>query len=1029
MNDPRNPKPKPQTAPTVPRPPQSAPTVARQQQTAPTVPRPPQSAPTVARQPQSAPTVARQAQSAPPVGLSGPARGNAGANDVTIQSPAAKSSRPASRGTRLDKYVVLSRLGEGGMGLVFLGRHPVSGSPVAIKMIRPEFAGDERSVHRFLTEARHMSRLSHPNLLKVLDVSDRPAGPFYVMPFMEKGSLAKLLEPGQPLPVPLTLQIAMEIASGLAHAHEKGIIHRDLKPANVLLDEGGHACLSDFGLVRTVFNDSLVDVRQSQCEGTAVYMSPGVANGAAEDTRCDIYAFGAMLYEMLTGKLAYEGISSMDVIAKVRAGPPVPILTRNPAAHPGLTKIAQGAMARELRDRYSTMDDVLADLKCVELGKSPRGPHGSEGRGVTRRVLLAAMLCVIAGVAAFVVYLKYFSSPSQTASSQSPPQLAQGPGASEDKPAPSRIVPANSNTSAPRRTPPVDVATVTAPDPAPIQKGVANPVEHRVDPGEIRGENAGIDFLRLMMIDPNRDAWAGAWKLNAGGLTVSPTGNRKGSMMLAIPYIPPAEYDFQVEFTREGDSGEIEQILSQNGRRFSYAMDAGPKHLWGFRQISSGSSEQVGQLGLAGGAHPGLMTPGAHVSVVSVREGSLSATLDGRQIASWPLNSQDKISPSPAWDLGRPVLGIGASGCRVIFSSIRLNEGKGVGQPSLPHEPDKRATTFPRLMGNAESVAMSKGNTQVLLSGGIGSTCGYDVFRYPSGDDLETDDGTGSPAVISPTGRYQGYLGPSAHVDDIGSRQVVHPKFPVTAYCFSENDSRVAVLMRRDERDPQWILGIHDLPSGGSDMTPQPQQKHVSRCINALPTLSPDGNLLIWSREAGELCLCNLSKKSDDIIPLPDKEQHWTAHFSPDSSLLLLTSDGNAPARLVDARSATELCSFQQGILSAAFAADGKSLVLLTRDNQLQLRDLHNPQQPVDIQRFPTFPEPITSIALSRDGRHLLVAHDLKLTVLNVNTGGEITTFSGFNAPIVAAAFSPDGTLALSTCQDHCVRIFKMPSP
>ncbi len=142
---------------------------------------------------------------------------------------------------RIDRFPILKEIGQGGMGLVFLARHPVSGAAVAIKVISPQLAHDPRSVHRFLTEARHMSRLSHPNILKVLDVSDRPEGPYYVMPYMEHGSLAKLLASGKPLDDKTALRVAQGLAEALAYAHEKGIIHRDLKPANVLLDHKGDA--------------------------------------------------------------------------------------------------------------------------------------------------------------------------------------------------------------------------------------------------------------------------------------------------------------------------------------------------------------------------------------------------------------------------------------------------------------------------------------------------------------------------------------------------------------------------------------------------------------------------------------------------------------------------------------------------------------------------------------------------------------------------------------------------------------------
>ena len=134
----------------------------------------------------------------------------------------------------------------------------------------------------------------------------------------------------------------------------------------------------------TLFNDTIIDVEREQLEGTAPYMSPGVAAGNAEDTRCDIYAFGGVLYEMLTGEPPYAGRTTKDVRAQILKGPPKPIKSRNPQADSALAAVAEGAMARELRDRYADMSDVLADLERINsgwrkpLGPARAGPDGSE---------------------------------------------------------------------------------------------------------------------------------------------------------------------------------------------------------------------------------------------------------------------------------------------------------------------------------------------------------------------------------------------------------------------------------------------------------------------------------------------------------------------------------------------------------------------------------------------------------------------------------------------------------------------------
>ncbi len=212
-----------------------------------------------------------------------------------------------------------------------------------------------------------------------------------------------------------------------------------------------------------MFNDTIVDVEREQFEGTAPYMSPGVAAGNAEDTRCDIYAFGALLYEMLTGEPPYAGRSTHEIRQQILAGPPKPIQARNPAADAGLTAVAEGAMARELRDRYADMADVLADLERIKEGKAAVGPRGIAGR-VTHA---PAMYWVPAGIALIALGLWLLWPPAPEKKSPTNPPVVV---------APPVVVPPTHATSAPpvvvtppppRATsaPPVIIPTVAPPPP------------------------------------------------------------------------------------------------------------------------------------------------------------------------------------------------------------------------------------------------------------------------------------------------------------------------------------------------------------------------------------------------------------------------------------------------------------------------------------------------------------------------------------------------------------------------------------
>jgi serine/threonine protein kinase/sugar lactone lactonase YvrE len=309
----------------------------------------------------------------------------------------------------VDHFEILRILGGGGMGIVLLARDSRTGRDVAVKLIKSHLVTNQEVVHRFLKEAGHLKKLRHTNIVPVEEISERPEAPYFVMPYFEKGSLANRIKPGQPLATENILDIATQVAEGLSFAHRSGIIHRDLKPANILVGANGTVCLADFGLARTLFNDTIVDVEGRQLEGTAPYMSPAVAAGDAEDTRCDIYSFGALLYEMLTGEPPYKGQSTKEILNKIIAGPPKPITSLNPVADRRLVAVAEHAMARELRDRYADMRDVLKDLQQIKDGKQPRTT--TKGK-MSLRIDLLGIIAFLVAILAFLLLLKRPHSPT-----------------------------------------------------------------------------------------------------------------------------------------------------------------------------------------------------------------------------------------------------------------------------------------------------------------------------------------------------------------------------------------------------------------------------------------------------------------------------------------------------------------------------------------------------------------------------------------------------------------------------------------
>lgn len=304
--------------------------------------------------------------------------------------------RPGEQ-ARLGKYRIVRFLGWGGMGAAMLAMDAATGQEVVIKTLKPEFASNQAARRQFAKEGSLAKTLAHPNIIPILDVVDGTASPYLVMPFMSGGSLADRVAVGNRASVSELLAIAIPLADALRYSHSRGVIHRDIKPGNVLLDAGGHPFLADFGLVRTVFNDSVLSERTHHCDGTPAYMSPGVAAGVPEDTRCDIYAFGATLYALLAGSDPYTGASADEILRKVQAGSPFPLRTVRSDVPIQLIRVIEGAMGRELRDRYAEMGDVLNDLRRVDAGGRAIGPRS--GNKINRRqsaVLLVAALIMAA---------------------------------------------------------------------------------------------------------------------------------------------------------------------------------------------------------------------------------------------------------------------------------------------------------------------------------------------------------------------------------------------------------------------------------------------------------------------------------------------------------------------------------------------------------------------------------------------------------------------------------------------------------
>ena len=324
-----------------------------------------------------------------------------------------------SIGTRLGPYEILAAAGAGGMGEVYRARDTRLDRIVAVKVLSPDLGGRPEVMQRFEREARTVSTLNHPNICTLHDVGTENGAPYLVMEYVEGETLAERLTRG-PLPLADAWRVAIQIGEALDQAHRRGIVHRDLKPGNVMLAGAKGSTtvkLLDFGLAKVIGPQagpaapgtltSLPTVAQAlTAEGTIVgtfqYMAPEQLESKEADARSDIFAFGAVLYEMVTGRKAFEGHSQASLISAIMKDHPAPVSTLVPTSPPALDRAIRQCLAKDPEDRWQTARDLVRELRWISESSSAASAAPVAVARRRRRLELAS---VAAGVfaAAFAI--------------------------------------------------------------------------------------------------------------------------------------------------------------------------------------------------------------------------------------------------------------------------------------------------------------------------------------------------------------------------------------------------------------------------------------------------------------------------------------------------------------------------------------------------------------------------------------------------------------------------------------------------
>src|SRR5712664_265853 len=301
---------------------------------------------------------------------------------------------PLAQGTHLGPYEIVAPLGAGGMGEVYRERDTRLERTVAIKILPAQFSSDPLRKQRFEREAKTIPSLNHPNICVLFDVGHQDGTDYLVMECVEGDTLAKRLEKG-PLALDQVLKFGAQIADGLDKAHRSGVVHRDLKPGNIMLTPTG-AKLLDFGLAKpaaplvtgvtlTAASKQSPVTEQGTIIGTFQYMSPEQVEGKELDGRSDIFSLGAVLYEMVAGKRAFEGNSQLSVASAILEKEPAPISIAKPMTPPALDHSINKCLAKVPDERWQSASDLASELKWIsESGSHDEAAAAKLGRAKGR---------------------------------------------------------------------------------------------------------------------------------------------------------------------------------------------------------------------------------------------------------------------------------------------------------------------------------------------------------------------------------------------------------------------------------------------------------------------------------------------------------------------------------------------------------------------------------------------------------------------------------------------------------------------
>jgi TolB-like protein/Flp pilus assembly protein TadD len=314
--------------------------------------------------------------------------------------------------TFADRYQIIEQIGKGGMGKVYKVLDKEVNAKVALKLINPDVAADEKTIERFRNELKTARDITHNNVCRMYDLNKHQGSYYITMEFVPGEDLKSSINRMGPLSTGKAISIAKQVCQGLAEAHKLGVVHRDLKPQNIMIDKGGNAKIMDFGIARSLKAKGITD--KGLIIGTPEYMSPEQVEGKGIDQRSDIYSLGIILYEMLTGRVPFEGETPLSIALKHKSEMPKDPRELNAQIPEDLSQVILKCLEKERSKRFQKAEELLLDLKKIEEGIPttekvlPRRPKTTKDITVTFRrswVAIAALFVAVIAIGIGVIYI------------------------------------------------------------------------------------------------------------------------------------------------------------------------------------------------------------------------------------------------------------------------------------------------------------------------------------------------------------------------------------------------------------------------------------------------------------------------------------------------------------------------------------------------------------------------------------------------------------------------------------------------